>query len=73
MLKKLEEMRSVAIDKINQAATQLELNECRAEYLGKKSPLNEIMKQIRHGISDSFANNDVKIRSRALKEPQKFW
>ena len=27
MLKKLEEMRSVAIDKINQAATQLELNE----------------------------------------------
>ena len=46
MLKKLEEMRSVAIDKINQAATQLELNECRAEYLGKKSPLNEIMKQM---------------------------
>ena len=46
MLKKLEEMRSVAIDKISQAATQLELNECRAEYLGKKSPLNEIMKQM---------------------------
>ena len=46
MLKKLEEMKEVAVEKINAAANQLELNECRAEFLGKKSPLNEIMKQM---------------------------
>ena len=31
MLKKLEEMKEVAVEKINAAANQLELNECRAE------------------------------------------
>ena len=46
MLNKLEEMKALAIEKIAAATTQLELNECRAEYLGKKSPLNEIMKQM---------------------------
>ncbi len=44
MVKKLEEMKEVALEKINASSTQLELNECRALYLGKKSPLNEIMK-----------------------------
>ncbi len=46
MLKKLEEMKEVALVKINASNSQLELNECRALYLGKKSPLNEIMKQM---------------------------
>lgn len=46
MLKKLEEMKALAVEKIAGAKTQLELNECRAEFLGKKSPLNEIMKQM---------------------------
>ncbi len=46
MLKKLEEMKALAVEKITGAKTQLELNECRAEFLGKKSPLNEIMKQM---------------------------
>ena len=42
----LEEMLENAHLEINACATQNELNEKKAYYLGKKSPLNEVMKQM---------------------------
>lgn len=46
MIKKLEEMLQDAESKIASAKTEHELYELKAYYMGKKSPLNEIMKQM---------------------------
>lgn len=44
MINQLEKIKSEAVTKIKEAKTMQELNELRAFYTGKKSPLAEIMK-----------------------------
>ena len=46
MENKLNEILQQALNEINVATTQLNLNEIRAFYTGKKSPLGEIMKTL---------------------------
>ena len=46
MIEKLKAMLNDALEKIGNAKDQLELGELKANYLGKKSPLNEAMKQM---------------------------
>lgn len=47
MITKLLEMKEIAKKKINDAKTVQELNETKAEYLGKKSPLQAILGQMK--------------------------
>ena len=46
MIEKLKAMLNDALEKIGNAKDQSELGELKANYLGKKSPLNEAMKQM---------------------------
>ena len=46
MQTKLNEILNSALNEIKEATTQLKLNEIRAFYTGKKSPLGEIMKSL---------------------------
>ncbi len=46
MNEKLNEILSLALEEIKEATTMLKLNEIRAFYTGKKSPLAEIMKTL---------------------------
>ena len=46
MENKLNEILNSALNEISEATTQLKLNEIRAFYTGKKSPLGEIMKSL---------------------------
>ena len=47
MIKVIEELREKALAKINEAKNINELNETKAEFLGKKSKLQEIMSKMR--------------------------
>lgn len=47
MVKVIEELRAKALAKIKEAKNVNELNETKAEFLGKKSPLQEIMSKMR--------------------------
>lgn len=46
MINKLEEMITIAIKQIREVKNQVELNEVRALYLGKRSPLQEILRKM---------------------------
>lgn len=47
MIKKIEELRELALTKIQEAKNINELNEAKSTFLGKKSPLQEIMSKMR--------------------------
>ena len=47
MVKVIEELKEKALEAINKAKNVNELNEAKAEYLGKKSKLQEIMSKMR--------------------------
>ena len=53
-MKELDEMLKNASSDIDECSNQIELNDKKAFYLGKKSPLNEIMKMM------ATLNNDAK-------------
>ena len=47
LVKVIEELKVKALEKINSAKNLNELNETKAEFLGKKSKLQEIMSKMR--------------------------
>ena len=47
MLQKINELQEVALVKIKECKNVNELNETKAEFLGKKSPVQEIMSKMR--------------------------
>ena len=64
-MNQLETIKSEAITKIKEAKTMQELNELRAFYTGKKSPLAEIMKGLANATIEEkktlgAASNQVK-------------
>ena len=44
MREQLEALRDEALQLVNQASTQKELNDVRIKYLGKKGPITEVLR-----------------------------